>query len=283
MLMCLIFIIYLAKYSQNQTLDYSESNWDTICKIGLHQSPIDFNRSINYVVRDDYIKIISQHYNALENISLRVREEESFGFDIADHGYVMLYKNGVMYKYKLIDVHLHTKSEHRIDGKTYDLEVHLYHLKDRDHLLTQKTRDPHDEPNDILVVGMLFDASLDIADPILEKMNLKDLTPVNIHLHDLYTVKEGFYHYKGSTTTPPCQENINWMVLDTIRPMSKEQLKLLTNLVSQFYPNGNGRSVKPLNGRTVYRVFDSSLPDGWGDVLFSELLGIKQFNLGEYL
>ena len=45
--------------------------------------------------------------------------------------------------------------------------------------------------------------------------------------------KEGFkfYHYEGSLTTPPCTQNVNW-VLD-VEPMeiSQEQFEMLKNAV----------------------------------------------------
>jgi carbonic anhydrase len=268
--------LYLAYFSLNQPLDYSESDWDPICKTGLKQSPIDFGRNINYHPAEGYIKLISQHYNQLEGIPLQIRGGKSFAFDISDHGYVILFKNGVMYRYELIDVHLHIGSEHTINGKRYDLEVHLYHVKNREHLLTSPVIDPHDETNDLLVIGLLFDSSYDKPSSILDKFNLNDRSPVDINLHELYTTKEGFYHYVGSTTTPPCGENINWMVMDTIRPMSKEQLRLLKEWTGLIYPKGNARRVKKLNGRTVWRIYDSSLPDSWGDVFY----GISPYTWG---
>lgn len=38
--------------------------------------------------------------------------------------------------------------------------------------------------------------------------------------------KRGFFHYKGSLTTPPCAEVVNWLVVDDPQPISYEQLML---------------------------------------------------------
>jgi carbonic anhydrase len=50
----------------------------------------------------------------------------------------------------------------------------------------------------------------------------------------------------GSLTTPPCTENVLWMVMKQPLPISPEQIAIF----SRLYKN-NARPVQPQNGRLV--------------------------------
>ncbi|MEZ4873556.1 MAG: carbonic anhydrase family protein [Bdellovibrionales bacterium] len=51
---------------------------------------------------------------------------------------------------------------------------------------------------------------------------------------------------RGSLTIPPCSEGVRWVVLNTAKTMSSDQLAAL----KKYYENNN-RPIQPLNGRTV--------------------------------
>jgi carbonic anhydrase len=55
-----------------------------------------------------------------------------------------------------------------------------------------------------------------------------------------------YYQFMGSLTTPPCTEGVLWLVLKEPMTLSREQLKLFT----QLFPN-NARPVQPGNSRVV--------------------------------
>jgi len=55
-----------------------------------------------------------------------------------------------------------------------------------------------------------------------------------------------FYTFPGSLTTPPCSENVTWLVLTKPMTLSKEQIEKF----AAIYPD-NARPVQPLNGRSV--------------------------------
>ena len=62
----------------------------------------------------------------------------------------------------------------------------------------------------------------------------------------LLPAQQGYYAFKGSLTTPPCSENVQWQVLKTPVELSRKQLDAFRKL----YPM-NARPVQPLNGRVV--------------------------------
>merc|ERR1712110_964173 len=64
----------------------------------------------------------------------------------------------------------------------------------------------------------------------------------------------GFYHYKGSLTTPPCAETVHWYVLKRGAPVTKRML----DSFRAVFP-ANNRRILNLNGRSLV-VSDLALP-----------------------
>ena len=62
----------------------------------------------------------------------------------------------------------------------------------------------------------------------------------------LLPAKRGYYTFIGSLTTPPCTEDVLWLVLKTPVQVSKEQLAGFGTI----YKN-NVRPVQPVNGRVI--------------------------------
>ena len=75
---------------------------------------------------------------------------------------------------------------------------------------------------------------------------------------DLINKNDSFYYYKGSLTTIPCTENVNWIVFKDIKSMSFEQFNKFKNWVEKSNMDyygvgyGNARGPKSLNGRKIY-------------------------------
>ncbi len=69
-----------------------------------------------------------------------------------------------------------------------------------------------------------------------------------IDLTSLHPKSKDFYSYSGSLTTPPCTENVNWVIFKNQLILSyKQVLKLKNNM-----PLNNYRNEHPLNKRKVY-------------------------------
>ena len=54
------------------------------------------------------------------------------------------------------------------------------------------------------------------------------------------------YHYIGSLTTPPCSENVQWMVLRDMVTLSADQIKAFSSRIGP-----NNRPTQPLNTRKL--------------------------------
>ena len=59
-----------------------------------------------------------------------------------------------------------------------------------------------------------------------------------------------FYNYTGSKTTPPCQEPVEWVVMQDAETVSPEQLRAL----QAFSGGPNNRPLQPLRGRRIALV-----------------------------
>ena len=86
--------------------------------------------------------------------------------------------------------------------------------------------------------------------------------------------------YKGSLTTIPCSENVNWIVFKDVKTMSYEQYKNFKDWVEEsepyYYRNGygNARGPKRLNGRTIYLENEKGLESSKNNFLVISMVSI---------
>jgi carbonic anhydrase len=142
--------------------------------------------------------------------------------------------------WSLVQFHFHTPSEHTLDGKSFDGEVHFVHKNAKGQLA---------------VVGVMLkkgkeNAALAPIWDVLPTEVTKDAKTIegkSVDVSSLLSTKAGYYGYSGSLTTPPCSEGVSWFVLATPVEVSEGQLK-------KFHEATHGdtnRPVQPLGGRTV--------------------------------
>ena len=95
---------------------------------------------------------------------------------------------------------------------------------------------------------------------IIKIMNPKNYhVDLLLHFDSLFTgiinkPGQGFYHYKGSLTTPPCSEIVNWYVLEEVLFMDEEDYQpFYEHFYETAFSNGNGnfRKLQNPNGREV--------------------------------
>lgn len=156
-----------------------------------------------------------------------------FDFDMGDS----IHNNGI--NYNLIQIHFHEPSEHTINGVRFPIEIHLVHQnEDKNYTvlgimgIEGKESEPMENMESFLPLALNEEKVIDRA---------FDLT-------SLFPEDKAYYSYHGSLTTPPCTENVEWIVFkDPIAVSLAEVLKLKENM-----PLENYRNEQPLNGRAVY-------------------------------
>ena len=105
----------------------------------------------------------------------------------------------------------------------------------------------------LAVVAILFDTGK--ANPTVDalwshlpkqKEHEADFNDVRINPATLLPANRAYFTYTGSLTTPPCSEDVRWIVLKSHSTLSKGEIATF----AAHYPN-DARPVQNLNGREI--------------------------------
>jgi len=232
------------------------SDWKGLCSTGLAQSPINIETAKAKCVRhgegDAREYRIDFHYMKQANLSM-VHNGNTIKVK-GDLGYLTLGGcnpcDGQEYFVK--QFHFHTPSEHTIDTTPekdghYPLELHIVHQKKGSSGL-----------NDLVFVAILFYVQPDGGFPnwFLSNINWNSMptaagqsTPISGAV-DLGKLQESlggeYWAYKGSLTTPPCSETVQWFIMKNPLGITKDELAIIQKVFTK-----NNRGVQPLNNRVV--------------------------------
>jgi len=217
--------------------DYGESqgpaHWGELkpefapCKNGHRQSPIDIRNSqrtdlppIQFDYKPSPLHIIDNGHTVMINYA-----PGSF-----------MSVGGT--KYALQQFHFHRPSEEKINGKVYEMEVHLVHA---------------DQEGKLAVVAVLLQMGED--NPLVhelwndlpaEKEKEESLDNIQIDVDGLLPADRGYYTFPGSLTTPPCSENVTWFVLKHAVTVSATEIEQFSKLYRR-----DARPTQPLYNRVV--------------------------------
>ena len=146
-------------------------------------------------------------------------------------------------------IHFHTPAEHLIDGITYPMEMHVVNT-----LVGQA----EEETTEYLVFSFLFKMGKKnkFIDEFIhlipgDKKESEDVSTGTVNLRNLtkYNPKKllkSYFFYKGSLTTPPYTESVNWYVMRKIIDASPDQIQQINKIQGD-----NARRVQALYGRSV--------------------------------
>ena len=140
-------------------------------------------------------------------------------------------------RYRLEQFHFHRPSEEMIDGKQYEMVVHMVHK---------------DGEGRLAVVAVLVEigANQPVVQTVLNNLPLEKGEEVpaatNLDLTQILPENKKYFTYMGSLTTPPCSEDVLWIVMQQPVQASADQL----NLFSRIYPM-NARPIQAAGGRTI--------------------------------
>jgi carbonic anhydrase len=201
-----------------------------VCNSGHAQSPIDIVNAqkadlppLRFAYTSGPLTIINNGYTAV-----RVDYPKGNG------NFLMVGDK----RYELTQFHFHHPSEEKINGKAYNMVLHLMH-----------------QSSDGKVVGVAVLLKEGRANPVMAQLwkympqtaGKDHLIPgVSIDPQKLVPDGTGYYTYEGSQTAPPCTEGVTWYVMKTPMEVSADQIAAFAKL----YPH-DVRPDQPLNGRVV--------------------------------
>lgn len=218
------------------------SNWGklspvyALCDKGKKQSPIN-------IINSNAESGIHWNFNYKKS-PLKITHNEHVD-DIVDNGHTIqvTVEEGSTFilkgrTYHLKQFHFHTLSEHTLEGKHFPMEIHFVHQSDS---------------GQFAVVGVFVEEGKEnenIAKIVLnlpeKRGDTKEMKDVDLALQFHLPKTNEAYHYLGSLTTPPCSENVEWLVFKHPIQASQEQISAITNKIGP-----NNRPLQKLNKRKV--------------------------------
>lgn len=193
-----------------------------VCQAGTSQSPINLQSAID-------ADLASLEINYKDSPLRIVNNGHTIQVNYPAGSFLTLDNQ----KYELLQFHFHTPSEHKVEGKSLPMELHLVHKS---------------EKGALAVIGIFLKEGK--ANPTLQKIwkemptkkgREKTIAKITINASDFLPEEQDYYRYFGSLTTPPCSETVNWIVM-------KEPIEISSPQVQQF------AKVFPMNARPVQQV-----------------------------
>lgn len=223
----------------------SPEHWAEIAKNGncdgKYQSPINIIETKTKLT-DGAENQLVLHYAAATKMSKVVNNGHSVQFDF-EKGDSILYMGNY---FQLIQLHFHEPSEHTVNGVRYPIELHFVHKNDK--------------LNEYAVISILGIEGIESHCFELFKhfLPIKNGESIDVDMsHDLSSLfpeKRNYFSYFGSLTTPPCTENVNWILFQEPIELSEEEVLAFKHNM----PLDNYRDQQALNGRNILLVNKSS-------------------------
>ncbi len=196
------------------------------CSSGTRQSPIDIRDGIRVELEPVQFDYKPSAFRVIDN-GHTVQVNVAPGNSIEVMGR----------RYELVQFHFHRPSEERIDGKQFDMVVHLVHK---------------DLEGRLAVVAVLLErgSAQGVVQSVWNNLPLEKgeelaaRTPLD--LNELLPTERRYFTYMGSLTTPPCSEGVLWMVMKQPVQISAEQIGIFARL----YPM-NARPIQSASGRLI--------------------------------
>jgi carbonic anhydrase len=192
----------------------------SVCSSGEIQSPVNLNGP--------------PHGNKHGELSIDygVTTGEIFNnghtIEVETHGANLLTLDGVVYELK--QFHFHNPSEHRVNGRGYDMELHLVHTA---------------ADGSIAVVGVFLKrgptskALAPILASLPNELNVHEELEQSFNPAAFLPELRDHYRYLGSLTTPACTEGVKWIVMAQPMTISDEDMAQL-----EAHMNFNARPVQ---------------------------------------
>jgi carbonic anhydrase len=254
-------ILTLAQSSTKSDYSYpAQGKWPEVCTTGQRQSPINVITSwdVRCTTQLWPLQLSNEYYQPISG----EWENKGHTVEFTPDDSVNAIMTTPVGRYKLKQFHMHwgagqgQGSEHLIDGRASELEIHFVHKN------IDVADDTARDANAVLSIrGRLQYTRISGIYSQLDVANIKSYgsSPVfvsGIYLSSLLPYSGDYFYYGGSLTTPNCNEVVQWF-------LAKEEIGVpadyLANLRTVRDTTGNPinfnfRNTQALHGRHVYEV-----------------------------
>lgn len=141
--------------------------------------------------------------------------------------------------YYLSGFHTHTHSEHAIKGAHTPMELHFVHK--------------NYDTGRLAMIGVFVEEGTEnaILKPMVDHLPVAPYSSFSSQLDiynpiDLMPTDKSYFMYSGSLTTPPCTENVTWLLMEHPIQASAAQIQAFEALEHQ-----NARPLQAIEGRVI--------------------------------
>jgi carbonic anhydrase len=231
--------------------DYRQkgSDWEGQCTNGTFQSPINIGLADAETIKSGSERHVQLNFTLFTIETKGYWTNSTYKIDgnlanmIASRPSDQWYQTA-----SVLQLHFHSPSENHLDGVEYDLEVHVV-MQDPSQKFTY------------IVYAVFFKQSDEIDSFIMDCIEAEDKN-MNFTLNHLIKeqIVNDFYAFTGSLTTPPCSENVLWLVDGNVRNLTQSQIgffsKNWANNTEFAGGNGNDRQIQFNNYRQIMHYDD---------------------------
>ena len=196
------------------------------CSNGQRQSPIDIRGGLAVDLEPVRFEYQASRFAVVDNgHTVQVNLAQGNAIEVGGK------------RYELLQFHFHRPSEERIDGRQFEMSLHLVHKNSEGQLA---------------VVGLLFDKGQ--ANAVMQQVwnnlplekNEENQAAGAMELAELLPKDRRYFTYMGSLTTPPCCEGVKWIVMRQPVSRTKDQI----DIFARMYPM-NARPIQSASGRRI--------------------------------
>ena len=196
------------------------------CGNGNRQSPIDIRDGFKLELEAPLFEYQPSRFSVLDN-------GHTIQANINSPNFASLMGR----RFQLLQFHFHRPAEERLEGRGYEMVLHLVHKDDEGRLMVVAVMIEPGAPN----------AQVQSVWNNLPLEKNESLTPASrLELEQLLPARRDYYTYMGSLTTPPCSEGVLWVVMKQAITLSPQQI----NIFARLYPM-NARPLQPAGDRLI--------------------------------
>lgn len=196
------------------------------CRDGKSQSPID--------LKWHKPKVGGQVQVSYKETSARVEDDGHTIRATFEAGSQIKY-DGIVYD--LMSMHFHSPSEHTLSGKSFPMEIHFINQDQAGNMVVFAS---------FLAKGHQNKTIAKIWGAVGGSPAPEAHAAIAFNPGDLLPAQRSHYEYEGSLSSPPCTENVRWLVFNNPVHASENQVSAFQHLY-----RANARPTQPLNGRNV--------------------------------